>query len=148
MILFALVYLALCLLALRPGRVDSLPKLIGWMAVSWLLYCFIGSPWFWPWYLVTFLGLFAILEALHARSWIAGMFKLPLAVRMLAFSSFTIYCFYTWGAIRTTLPGHPAFTVSFVSGLWMWLFPLLALQIPWKQLATGVQKRLLHKRYA
>ena len=148
MVLFVLVYLLLCWIALRPGRVDTLPKLIGWMAVSWLLYCFIGSPWFWPWYLVTFLGLFAILESLHPQSWIAGLFKLPLAVRLLTFSSLTLYCFYTWSAINTTLPGHPAFAVSYLSGLWVWLLPLLALQIPWRQLSTGVRKRLLQQRYA
>ena len=148
MVLFVLVYLALCWVALRPGRVDTLPKLIAWMAMSWLLYCFIGSPWFWPWYLVTFLGLFAILESLHTRSWIAGMFRLPLAVRLLTFSSLTLYCFYTWGALYTTLPGHPAFQVSYLSGLWVWLLPLLALQIPWRQVATGMRKLLLQQRYA
>src|SRR5579859_659865 len=148
MILFALVYLALCLVALRPGRVDTLPKLIAWMAASWLLYCFIGSPWFWPWYLVTFLGLFAILESLHPQNWIVGLFRLPLAVRLLTFTSLTLYCFYTWGAIKTTLPGHPAFEVSFARGLWVWVLPLLALQVPWKRLSIGVRKRLLQQRYA
>ena len=148
MILFALVYLALCWVALRPGRVDTLPKLIGWMAVSWLLYCFIGSPWFWPWYLVTFLGLFAILESLHTETWISGMFKLPLAVRLLTFSSLTLYCFYTWGALKTTLPGYPAFEMGYLRGLWMWILPLFALQVPWKRLSTRARKLLLRKRYA
>jgi len=147
MILFALIYLVLCWVALRPGRVDTLPKLIGWMAVSWLLYCFIGSPWFWPWYLVTFLGLFAILESLHTDGWVSGMFKLPLAVRLLTFSGLTLYCFYTWGAIKTTLPGHPSFELGFVRGLWMWLLPLFALRVPWKQLANRTRKLLLRQRY-
>jgi hypothetical protein len=147
MILFALIYLALCWIALRPGRVDTLPKLIGWMAVSWLLYCFIGSPWFWPWYLVTFLGLFAILESLHTNTWISGMFKLPLAVRILTFSGLTLYCFYTWGAIKTTLPGYPAFEIGFVRGLWMWILPLFALRVPWKELSTRARKLVLRKRY-
>ncbi len=148
MILFALIYLALCWVALRPGRVDTLPKLIGWMAVSWLLYCFIGSPWFWPWYLVTFLGLFAILESLHTETWISGRFKLPLAVRLLTFSGLTLYCFYTWGGIHTTLPGFPAFEIGFARGLWMWILPVVALRIPWKRLATRPRKLLLRKRYA
>ena len=147
MVLFALLYLALCWLALRPGRVDTLPKLIGWMAVSWLLYCFIGSPWFWPWYLVTFLGLFAVLESLHPESWMAGLFKLPLAVRLLTFSSLTLYCFYTWGATKTTLPGHPAFNMQYLSGLWVWLLPLVALRAPWRQWSTGMRKKLLRPRY-
>lgn len=148
MVLFALIYLALCLVALRPGRVDTPPKLIGWMAASWLVYCFLGSPWFWPWYLVSFLGLFAILESLHPQSWISGLFRLPLAIRLLTFSSLTLYCFYTWGAIKTTLPGHPAFKVSYMGGMWVWLLPLLALRVPWKQLSTWVRKRLLQRRYA
>ena len=147
-ILFALIYLGLCLVALRPGRVDTLPKLIGWMAASWLLYCFIGSSWFWPWYLVTFLGLFAVLESLHPQGWISGMFRWPLAIRLLTFSSLTLYCFYTWGAIKTTLPGYPSFQISFVRGLWVWIVPLLALQVPWKQLSTGMRKRLLERRSA
>jgi hypothetical protein len=148
MVLFALIYLVLCWVALRPGRVDTLPKLIGWMAGSWLLYCFIGSPWFWPWYLVTFMGLFAILESLHMEGWVAGLFKLPLAVRLLTFSCLTLYCFYTWGAIKTTLPGHHAFEMGFVRGLWVWMLPLLALRVPWKQLSTEVRKRFLQRRYA
>jgi hypothetical protein len=148
MILFALLYLLLCLLALRPGRVDTLPKLIGWMAASWLFYCFFGSPWFWPWYLVTFLGLFAVLEALHPRNWLVGIFKMPLAVRLLTFSSLALYCFYTWGAIKTALPGYPSFLMSFLSGLWVWAVPLLAIQVPWRQLSIGVRKRLLRQPYA
>jgi hypothetical protein len=148
MILFALLYLLLCLVALRPGRVDTLPKLIGWMAASWLLYCFVGSSWFWPWYLVTFLGLFAILESLHPRSWAAGMLKLPLAVRLLTFSSLTLYCFYSWGAIKTALVGYPAFRMSYLSGLWVWLLPLFAMRVPWKQLSNWTRKKLLRERYA
>ncbi len=148
MLLFALVYLVLCWVALRPGRVDTLPKLIGWMALSWLLYCFIGSPWFWPWYLVTFFGLFAILEALHPDSWVSGIFKLPLAVRLLVFSSITLYCFYTWGALKTTLPGHPAFDLAYLRGFWVWVLPLFALRVPWKQLSNWARKKLLRQRYA
>ena len=148
LLLFALLYVVLCLVALRPGRVDTLPKLIGWMAASWLLYSFAGSPWFWPWYLVTFLGLFALLESLHPHSWFAGLFRLPLAVRLLTFSSLTLYCFFAWGAAKTGLPGYPAFRVSFLSGLWVWILPLLALQVPWKRLSIGVQKRVSQQRYA
>jgi Dolichyl-phosphate-mannose-protein mannosyltransferase len=136
MVLFALVYLALCWVALRPGRVDTLPKMIGWMAVSWLLYCFIGSPWFWPWYLVTFLGLFALLESLHTETWIFGIFKLPLAVRLITFSVLTLYCFYTWGAIKTALLGFHSFEIGYVRGLWMWIVPLFFLRIPWKWVTT------------
>jgi hypothetical protein len=143
MLLFALIYLVLCWVALRPGRVDTLPKLIGWMAGSWLLYCFIGSPWFWPWYLVTFFGLFAILEALQPDTWVFGIFKLPLAVRLLAFSSLTLYCFYTWGALNTGLPGYPTFDLAYVRGLWIWILPLFAMRVHLKQVLNMMRKRLL-----
>src|SRR5579872_1586129 len=148
MVLFALIYLVLCWAALRPGRVDTLPKLIGWMAVSWLLYCFIGSPWFWPWYLVTFFGLFAILEALHPETWVAGIFKLPLATRLLVFSSITLYCFYTWGQLNTIVPGHSMFVLGDVRGLWVWALPLFALRVPVKQVSLRMRKVLLKYRYA
>lgn len=151
MLTFALIYLALCLFALRRGRVDTLPKLIGWMAVTWLLYNFIGSPWFWPWYLVTFFGLFALLEGLQPETWFSGIFKLPLAVRLLTFSSLTVYCFYTWGALNTSLPGYPMFELAFMRGPWVWLLPLFALRIHLKQarhLIKKIPKLLLQRRYA
>ncbi|HEU0003398.1 MAG TPA: hypothetical protein VFQ36_21000 [Ktedonobacteraceae bacterium] len=148
MALFALIYLGMCCFALRRGRVDTLPKLIGWMALSWLLYCFIGSPWFWPWYLVTFFGLFAILEALHPEAWVFGFFKLPLVTRLLLFSSLTLYCFFTWAMLNATLPGHPSFELSYTRGLWVWLLPLFALRVPVRQVTTRVRKLLLRQHFA
>ena len=70
-VLFAVAYLGLCWYGLRVRHSSTeihhrhtIESTIRWMMVAWLLYCFLGSPWFWPWYLVTFYGLFALLEAL------------------------------------------------------------------------------------
>ena len=130
--LFLILYSILCWRAFRrPGQVDSVPGLIRWMALVWLLYCAVGSPWFWPWYLVAFFGLFALLEALHGEtSWSFSFFKLPAAVRLLAFSSFSFYCFYAWGPAHTAIFGDQGLLLTALRGLWIWLLPLLALRLP------------------
>jgi hypothetical protein len=62
--IFVLIYLLLLWRVVRfSQRMRTVGGLIYWMAVAWLLYCAVGSPWFWPWYLVTFFGLYALLEA-------------------------------------------------------------------------------------
>lgn len=62
--LFALLYCLFAWQVLRvPRQLQTLPALVRWMAIIWLLYCALGSPWFWPWYSVTFFGLYALLEA-------------------------------------------------------------------------------------
>src|SRR5216684_1882224 len=114
---FAFVYLILCWRAIRaPKRINTIPGLIRWMALVWLLYCAIGSPWYWPWYLVTFFGLFALVEATHTRKeWSFSFLRLPLATRLLAFSMLSLYCFYTWGPLDmdfTTTSIPPAIQVK------------------------------------
>ena len=100
------------------------------MALVWILYCAIGSPWFYPWYLVTFFGLFALIEATSQRDqWLFYFLQLPLATRILAFSMLGQYCFYTWGALHTLIPLLPGFLWSYLSGLWIWILPLLALRL-------------------
>src|SRR5216684_888269 len=130
-VIFVLVYAILCWQAIRdPDRINTIPKFIRWMALVWLLYCAIGSPWFYPWYLVTFFGLFALIEATSQRD--QGLFyflQLPLATRILAFSMLSQYCFYTWGALHTFIPLLSGFLWSYLSGLWIWILPLLALRL-------------------
>lgn len=96
-------------------------QLVSWMTWAWLLYCAIGSPWMWPWYLSLFFGLFALLE-------IASDPPLPdylvLAVRLLSFSLLSIYVFFTWGAYAIYFPLLPNFRWSFWRGFWAWLIPL------------------------
>src|SRR6266849_4101498 len=128
---FAFVYLILCWRAIRaPKRINTIPGLIRWMALVWLVYCAIGSPWYWPWYLVTFFGLFALVEATHTRKeWSFSFLRLPLSTRLLAFSLLSLYCFYTWGPFYTYVTGLPGFLWNYVCGLWIWILPLLAFHL-------------------
>ncbi len=131
--LFVIVYAYLCIQALYASRrtTYTLSSVIRWMTVIWLLYCAIGSPWFWPWYMITFFGLFALVEATNPESrgipFLFGVLRLPLAVRILAFSILCIYCSVAWAPFVTFLPGFPDFRVAYLRGLWVWLLPLLAL---------------------
>ena len=128
--LFALVFIYLCWWAIRvPERINNIPGLIRWLALVWLVYCFIGSPWFWPWYLVTFFGLFALVEAItDGQKWNLGIFRLPLTVRLLTFSGLTLYCFFTWVGANSFVPGLLYFYWSDFRGLYMWVIPLLGLR--------------------
>ncbi len=145
MAIFALFFIGLCWWTLRvPERINNVPALIRWLAFVWLLYCAIGSPWFWPWYLVTFLGLFALVEATtDCQNWYVGLFRMPLVVRLLAFSSLTLYCFFTWGVGNTLVPGLFYFHWSDFRGLYMWIVPLLGLRIALRR--HGVGTAITHK---
>jgi hypothetical protein len=131
---FVLIYALLCWRAIHvPHGVDTLPRLLRWLALVWLLYCAIGSPWFWPWYTITFFGLYALIEAIQPQDLASfGDFRLPLAVRLLAFSMLSFYCFVTWIPDHAFVPGLPNFKWLYLSGLWVWLLPLLALRFPLK----------------
>jgi hypothetical protein len=135
--LFVMLYAWLCWRAMRqPAHpLQTLPDLVRWMALIWLLYCFVGSPWFWPWYLVTFFGLYALVEAVPSRrklfelAGIPGIQRfqrVPLAVRLLAFSMLSMYCFFVWGVHSSFVPGLSGFSWSFFRDLWIWAIPLLA----------------------
>jgi len=129
--MFVLIYAILCWQAIRhPASINSIPHLIRWMALVWLLYCVIGSPWFYPWYLVTFFGLFALLEASSTQEqWTFSFLRLPLATRILALSALSAYCFSSWGLLHTFLPFPRGFLWSYLYGLWIWALPLLALRL-------------------
>ncbi len=121
--LFVVIYLLLCWRVIRkPGRISTAQGLIRWMAVVWLAYCAFGSPWFWPWYIVTFFGLYALIEALSGlgNQGIGAYF-----VRMLIFSMLSIYCFTAWGPSNSFVPGLPGFEWSYFSGLFVWGLPLI-----------------------
>jgi hypothetical protein len=130
----------------------SLYDLVYWMALIWLLYCAIGSPWFWPWYLVTFFGLYALLESCgdaddgnkadeiceagesgsskdEVIQSLPGAFLLrtPWTARLLSFSMLTLYCFITWGPAHTFVPGLPGFIWGYFSGIWAWILPLIGI---------------------
>ncbi len=132
---FIMLYAWLCWHTMRQQaqKLQTLPGLIRWMALVWLLYCFVGAPWFWPWYLVTFFGLYALVESVPAQKklfsglpGIQHMPRIPLAIRLLAFSMLSIYCFYVWGVHSSYVPGLSGFSWSFLRGAWAWAIPLLA----------------------
>ncbi len=135
--LFVLLYGWLCWRTFRQPEMQlrNLPDLMRWMALSWLLYCFVGSPWFWPWYLVTFFGLYALVEALPSgQNFFAvlglpalqGIQRIPQVIRLLTFSMLSIYCFFVWGIHASYLPGLFNFSWYLFRDLWGWLLPLLA----------------------
>ncbi len=160
--LFVLVYAALCWQVMRsPANLRTIHGLVRWMAITWLFYCSLGSPWFWPWYLVTFLGLYALLEASKpvqeyieeafpaetsfvpsaSQTGLTQLFKRfqdlqlhPSVIRSLVFSMFTLYCFTTWGPLHSFAPGLPALQWSYLNGFWAWLVPLAVLGwVAWSQ---------------
>lgn len=145
--LFVLLYLGLCWQALRsPGLMRSIHGLIRWMTVTWLFYCFVGSPWFWPWYLVTFFGLYALIEASKpAQVYIEEAFSAPLGaqasltrafkrfqnrllqpsiIRLMPLSMLFVYGFATWGPAHSVVPGLPGFQWAYLTGALAWLLPL------------------------
>jgi hypothetical protein len=126
-LLFVLLYGFLYWRLIRvPGGISTLSGLIRWMAMVWLLYCVIGSPWFWPWYMVTFFGLYAIIEATSDRPFVfLNWLPWPLMVGLLAFSMLSLYCFISWGPQHSFVPGMPGFLWSHFGGLWIWIVPLL-----------------------
>jgi len=135
MLSFVLVYALLCWRATRaPHGINTLLKLLRWLALVWLLYCAIGSPWFWPWYTITFFGLYALIEAIHPQDLVPfAILRLPLAVRLLALSMLSLYCFTAWNPSHAFVPGLPNFKWLYLSGLWAWLLPLLSLRFPLKK---------------
>jgi hypothetical protein len=132
--IFVIIYMVLCWRLIRRPSL-TLQGLIGWMAITWLIYCAIGSPWFWPWYIITFLGLYALIEASRNNDstlfdflpWPPG--KGTYFVRLLTFSMLSLYCFITWGVHHSFIPGLPGFTWSYLSGLWAWVLPVAGVGI-------------------
>ncbi|HLG79180.1 MAG TPA: hypothetical protein VKX46_22405, partial [Ktedonobacteraceae bacterium] len=110
-ILFACVFGIYCLRSIRsPVLINTFPALVSWMAWAWLLYCIIGSPWFWPWYTTTFFGLAALVEAAHAYKK-RSVPWLSLFVCLLAVSMMSMYSFGNW---------VPETSSSFLSQ-WRWM---------------------------
>jgi hypothetical protein len=130
--IFVILYGALCWQAMvRVHTMTTLPSLVRWLALAWLLYCCIGTPWFWPWYVVTLFGLYALVEATSEDDIVLfGFLRLPFAAYLLAFSMLSTYCFYAWGPHDSFIPGLPGFQWAYLRGLWVWAIPLLAIRWP------------------
>lgn len=148
---FVLLYLGLCWQAWRsPGFMRSIHGLVRWMAITWLFYCSIGSPWFWPWYMITFFGLYALMEAskpahiyieeafiapVGAPASLTRLFKRfqdkllqPNVIRLFALSMLFVYGFATWGPAHSVAPGLPGFQWSYLTGAVAWFVPLFGLK--------------------
>jgi len=139
-ILFGVIYALFCWRAISPShRVDTLPRLIRWWMSVWLLYCAIGTAWFWPWYTVTFFGLEAILEARSTEDERSSLLHLPLAARLLAFSMLSVYGFYTPVMLYGFVRGLPGFLWTYFRGVWAWAVPLLAVRLPSKRYIAPVE---------
>lgn len=137
--IFVMLYAWLCWSSIRQPakKLQNLPDLVRWMALIWLLYCFVGAPWFWPWYLVTFFGLYTLVEStpspvppqgklFFGLLSVQSVQRIPLAVRLLTFSMLSINCFYIWSIHSSYIPGLSSFSWSFLRGPWAWTLPLLA----------------------
>lgn len=142
--LFIIAYVTLFVRALLPSHgVKTIPDMLRWMALAWLFYLVLGSPWFWPWYTITLFGIYALLEAItDDKRLFLGFLDLPLAVRMAAFSMLTIYCWLAIAPTKSIVPHLTNFQWAYVRGLWIWIPPLLAVHLLplWKMLQTQ-QKR-------
>jgi len=131
-IVFIALYGLLCVRALRGRhKLSTMPALLHWMALAWLLYCALGSPWFWPWYTIIFFGLVALSVGSASSEDGSETGLLPVSFRRLApvvllfsFMLLSLYCFYTWAPYATFLPGLPLFRWAFLRSLWVWLLPL------------------------
>ncbi len=128
-VLFLLVYGALCLRAFFVSKTINTPSgLLRWLALAWLSYCLLGSPWFWPWYITTFFGLFALIEADGAERdvWF-GISHISLTVRVLAFTMVSVYCLYTWAPHLVVI--HHVFHAQamYLRGLWVWFLAFVVL---------------------
>ncbi len=79
----------------------------------WLLYCAIGTPWFWPWYTVTFFGLFALVASVEVDSTreqlIFKALRSPQFISLCTFCMLSLYCFFTLGPLNTFVPWLPRF---------------------------------------
>jgi len=144
--IFAILYGALCWQAMvRVHTMTTLPSLVRWLALAWLLYCCIGTPWFWPWYVVTLFGLYALVEATGEDDIVLfGFLRLPFAAYLLTFSMLSMYCFYAWGPHDSFIPGLPGFQWAYLRGLWVWAIPLLAIRRPLYPIFR--QRRQISKR--
>jgi Dolichyl-phosphate-mannose-protein mannosyltransferase len=127
-IIFLLIYGMLCLRAIyKQHRLYTPLQLFHFLTLIWFLYCMLGAPWFWPWYTITFFGLFALLEATEALPWQAdtfwGTLTIPRAVRLFTIGVFGLYLF-SGQFLNIGIPGFSPMRWNYLRGLWAWLIPV------------------------
>ena len=125
--LFLILSILLCWrTAHNPKFISTFPRLIRWMAIAWLGYCLTGASWYWPWYITTFFGFSALIEATSdSQQAFSHLLAGPPVTRLLAFSMLSFYCFSTSAFSHTPLSMLPGFHWANFSGLWIWIVPLL-----------------------
>jgi len=126
--IFVFIYGLLCLRTIyRSHRLYTPLHFLRFSALLWLLYCALGSPWFWPWYTITFFGLFALLEAMQVFSWETqtfwGALTVPRAVRLFTIGIFGVYLFGVQ-PLSLPIPGFFPMRWAYFRGLWIWIIPL------------------------
>ena len=170
--LFLLMDVGLCWQVWRnPAQLRNIHGLLRWMAVVWLLYCAVGSPWFWPWYLITFLGLYALIESSRpaqtsleeevilseeeftgrfgkTRTRLMRLFKQLQTFVLhrevvigLTIGMFTLYCFLTWAPSHSAILFMPNLLLADLKGLWAWGIPVVAFVVVRKWGELGPQIR-------
>ncbi len=120
--LFVLAYALFCLQAFVQRRLATPLHLIRWMTTAWFLYCLLGAPWFWPWYAVTFFGLFSLVEASATeQTSVWNSVYMAFAARIFVLTLLSSYCFVAWGLYNSFVPLLQGFRWAYLRGLWIWL---------------------------
>lgn len=146
LLLFGALYAYLCIRPLiHTKAINTLPALIRWLAVVWLCYCLVGSPWFWPWYIITLLGLCSLIIADNREDaqplLLLGIFPVEYFALIMTLSMFSLYVFSSWTlGLYPVMPNSPlsdydlsyavGFQWRYLSGLLMWSLPFLAVIVP------------------
>lgn len=123
---FVLIYGWIFFYTLRNPRLIRTPlALVSWLAFVWLCYCCLGSPWFWPWYMILFFGLLTLVEACqvdnHVIPFTLNGFDMGLVNRSLSLGLFGLYGLWNFYNLL------PAYRLHYLSSQLSWLVPLLFL---------------------
>ncbi|WP_151757464.1 hypothetical protein [Dictyobacter vulcani] len=143
--LFVVSYAIICIRSLwRPQYINTWFAMIIWLAFAWLLYCVIGSPWFWPWYVIILFGLFALLEVTQGDPgdkrepihFIFGSLDVALLGRLLSMSMVGLYCLWIFYNLV------PGFQFTYFTSVVIWGIPFLIVGIA----ATRRQSKEIGRR--
>ncbi|GLV54579.1 hypothetical protein KDH_14260 [Dictyobacter sp. S3.2.2.5] len=128
--LFALLYVAICIRSIRQPRcINTWPALVAWLACTWLLYCVVGSPWYWPWYAIILFGLFALLAMTQQElsigrtpvRFVFGSLDVTLLAGLLSISMVGLYCLWVFYNLL------PKLQPTYLTSLWVWGMPLVVM---------------------
>ncbi|GCE08985.1 hypothetical protein [Dictyobacter aurantiacus] len=130
--LFTLFYVAICIRSIRrPQYINTWPALVAWLACTWLLYCVIGSPWYWPWYAIILFGLFALLAMTQQElpigrtpvHFVFGPLDVTLLAGLLSISMVGLYCLWIFYNLL------PKLQPTYLTSLWVWGLPFFVMAL-------------------